>query len=144
MNSGPKTSISTSARFTQYSISSGAYLKFNGTASAPVFRVPKYIGSHSRQFISSMPTLSPFCMPRSSKRFAKRFAFSSNIRQVISLLYGSSGSGWIRSYSFHVMRLMSFMVGLSSTKATSSPCSLAFFTSKSIIGIVSLAFLKNI
>ena len=135
MNSGPNTSISTSARFTQYSISSGAYLKFRGTASAPVLSTPKYIGSHSRQFISSIPILSPFCIPLSRRRFAKRFAFSSKILQVISLLYGSSGSGCIWPYSFHVMRLMSLSAGLSSTSAVSSPCSLAFLVSRSVIGI---------
>ena len=128
MNSGPNTSTSTSASSTQYLISSASYLKLNGTTIAPVFNTPKYIGSHSRQFIMRIPTLSPFCIPRDTRRLANLLAFSLNTLHVISLLYWHVGLDSMSSYSLHVTLLVSCTSGFISTRATSFPYSLAFLS----------------
>ena len=39
------------------------YLKLKGTTIAPVLSTPKYMGSHSRQFIIIIPTLCPALIP---------------------------------------------------------------------------------
>ena len=106
-----------------------------GTTSAPVLRMPKYSGSHSRQFISSMATLSPFLMPRLSSRLAQRLAFSSNTLQVISRRNSSEAPRSISSYSFQVTRRSSRTSGLISTSAISEPYFLAFFSRISVIGM---------
>ena len=85
MNSGPKTRTSTSASSRQYLISSAEYRKFRGTAMHPAFRIPKYTGSHSRQFIMRMPTFAPRSMPRLRSRLAKRLARRSKSRQLRAL-----------------------------------------------------------
>ena len=98
--------------------------------------MPKYSGSHSRQFISSMATLSPFSMPLLISSLAQRFAFSLNTLQVISRRNSSEAPRSISSYSFQVTRRSSRTSGLISTSAISEPYFLALFSRISVIGMM--------
>ncbi len=69
----------------------------------PAFSTPKYMGSHSRQFMSRMATLSPFLKPRDRRKFANLLAFSLNIAHVISLRKASMGLDSMSEYSRHVV-----------------------------------------
>ena len=103
----------------------------------PALSTPKYIGSHSRQFMSRIATLSPRLSPRLSRKLAKRFAFSSNSAQVISLLNASSGLDSMSEYSRHVVLRFSSSCGLISTSATSLGHSRALRSSISVIASMS-------
>ena len=50
----------------------------------PAFKMPKYTGSHSRQFIINIPTLAPRSTPRLSSRLANRLARRSKSFQLMA------------------------------------------------------------
>ena len=77
--------------------------------------------------------MSPFLRPRERRKFAKRFAFSSNCAHVISLLNASTGEDSISEYSRQVVLRFSSSCGLISTSATSFGHSLALRVSISVI-----------
>ena len=135
VNSGPNTIPSTSASLQQYLISSAVYLKLSGTAMAPVFRIPKYIGSHSMQFIRSIAILSPFLTPLERRRFANLLACTLNSPHVISLRNLALLVDSIREYSLHVILGLSSSPGFNSTRLTSFLKSVALCSKISVIGI---------
>ena len=119
INSGPNISISISAKSQQYCISSLAYLKFRGTTTQPAFRIPKYMGSHSMQFIISIPILVPLLTFLVSRKLPILLAIRSNLRHVMERRYGISGSAnSIRLASRQVWALSLSSVGLISTSAS--------------------------
>ena len=75
--------------------------------------------------MSRMATLSPRFSPRLKRKFAKRFAFSSNSAHVISLRNASRGLASMSEYSRQVVLRFSSSCGLISTSATSFGHSLA-------------------
>ncbi len=99
-NSGPKMRTFAPAVSRHFFISSAVNLKLRGTAKAPVFRIPKYMGSHSRQFIIKMATLSFFFIPWDIKALANWLDRLSNSSQVISRRIPRAGSLSIRLVLF--------------------------------------------
>ena len=102
-----------SAISAQYRISSDVNRKFRGAASAPALRIPKYMGSHSRQFTIRWITLSPFFTPFAIRAFATRLAIISNSCQVMAALLFFAGSLSIRAIlSLYILAFLAKISGI--------------------------------
>ena len=93
------------------------------------------MGSHSMQFISRIATLEFRRIPLVSRRFAKRFAWTSNSPQVICFRNAPLRSVSMREYSLQVTLGIPFASGLISTSAVSFLKYVAFLLSSSVIGM---------